>query len=240
MEVCCQDHGPSQHNNTMDNKESRREVVSESVIGLLLGLSVMVAGIWGGRQLHIVWNTWPCTDGVVVRGAVQEIVQAPHSKGGMPVRVYSPKIEFRYRVSGREYTTAAPSVYTADTYQKAAANLVRMYAPGTHHPIRYNPRDPRDIQFGIIEFGSLAFSFLLLIGGGVLFAAGSNSLAMVYSQRVERMPATDTGTLVTVMPRAERARQEGSAATIYCAACGRPVQANEDSCPNCLRSLRAA
>jgi len=239
MEVCCQDHGPSQHKNTMDNKKSSREMITDGVVGIIAGLSLLMVGILAGRQLHIVWNTWPCTDGVVVRGTVEERVQGPYSKAGMPVHVYSPKIEFRYRIGGRDYTTTAPSVYTAETFQKAAANLVRLYPQGTHHPIRYNPREPREIQFGIIEFGSLAFSFLLLVGGAVLLAIGSNSLVMAHSRRAAPAPV-EQRTPVTVMPLPERARQEGAAATIYCAACGRPVQANEDSCPNCLKSLRAA
>ena len=158
----------------------------------------------------------------------------------MPIHHYTPKIEFRYTVSGKDYTTEAPSVYTADTYDQAAANLARMYAPGTHHPIRYNPRDPRDIQFGIIEFGSLAFSFLLLIGGVVLSAVGLESLVEGYSRRVELAPAKEQGIPATVLPFADRVRQEPSAATIRCPACGRPVKATEDTCPNCLKFLRAA
>jgi hypothetical protein len=115
-----------------------------------------------------------------------------------------------------------------------------MYAPGTHHPIRYNPGDPRDIRFGIIEFGSLAFSFLLLISGVVLSAVGLKSLLTGYWQRVEFAPAKEQGVPATVLPFAGRARQEPSAATLRCPACGRPVKATEDSCPNCLKSLRAA
>ena len=177
----------------MDNKKDKGEMVSKGVMGLLVGLSLMVAGFWAGRQLHIVWNIWPSTDGVVVRGAVQEVLQAPYAKGGMPIHQYMPKIEFRYTVSGQDYTTEAPSVYIADTYDKAAANLARMYAPGTHHPIRYNPRDPRDIQFGIIEFGPLAFSFLLLISGVVLSTVGLKLLALGYLRRVELAPAKEQG-----------------------------------------------
>ena len=166
--------------------------------------------------------------------------EVPYAKGGMPIHRYTPKIEFRYTVSGRDYTTEAPSVYTADTYEKAAANLARMYAPGTHHPIRYNPRDPRDIRFGIIQFGPLAFSFLLLIGGAVLSAVGLKSLVMAYSQSAEPAPAKEQGIPATVLPFADRARQEPSAATLLCPACGRPVKVTEDTCPNCLKSLRAA
>ena len=240
MEVCWQDHGPCGHNNTMDNKKGRGELVSKGVMGLLVGLSLIVAGIGVGRQLHIVWNVWPSTDGVVVRGAVQDVLQVPSAKGGMPIHRYTPKIEFRYTVSGRDYTTEAPSVYTADTYEKAAANLSRMYAPGTHHPIRYNPRDPGDIQFGIIPFGPLAFAFLLLIGGVALSAAGLGSLAKGYSQGAELAPAKEEGIPATVLPFTDRARQEPSAATLRCPACGRPVKVTADTCPNCLKSLRAA
>jgi len=224
----------------MDNQDGRRELMGKGVMGLLVGLSLLLAGFWAGRQLHIVWNIWPSTDGVVVRGAVQEVLEVPYAKGGMPIHRYTPKIEFRYTVNGRDYTTEAPSVYTADTYEKAAANLVRMYAPGTHHPIRYNPRDPRDIRFGIIELGSLAFSFLLLISGVGLSALGLNSLVMGYWQRVELAPAKEQGIPATVLPFVDRARQEPSAATLLCPACGRPVRVTEDSCPTCLKSLRAA
>jgi hypothetical protein len=240
MEVCRQDHVPSQHNNTMDNKQSRQEVVSKGVMGLIVGLSLIAAGTWAGRQLHIVWNIWPCTDGVVVRGAVQEVLDVPYAKGEMPVHSYTPKIEFRYTVGGRDYATEALSVYTANTYDLAAANLHRMYAPGTHHPIRYNPRDPREIRFGIIDFGSLAFSFLLLIGGVVFSVVGLKALVLSCSRLVEVAAAKEQGIPATVLPFADRARQEPSAVTLHCPACGRPVKVAEDTCPNCLKSLRAA
>jgi len=234
------EHGPCEHKNTMDNQQSSRELLSISAMGLLVGLSLMVAGIIAGRQLHIVWNTWPSTDGVVVRGAVQEALQVPYAKGGMPIRRFTPKVEFRYTVRGRDYTTEAPSVYTADTYEKAAANLSRMYASGTHHPIRYNPRDPGEIEFGIIQFGPLAFSFLLLMGGAVLLAMGLKSLAKAYSQRAEVAPARESGIPATVLPFPHRAQQAPLATTLRCPACGRQVMVTEETCPNCLKSLRAA
>jgi hypothetical protein len=222
----------------MDKKESKRDLVSTGVMGLLVGVSLMLAGIWAGRQLHIVWNIWPSTDGVVVRGAVQDVVQVPFAKGGMSTHVYTPEVEFRYTVSGRDYTTEASSVHTADTFAQAAANLTRLYAPGTHHPIRYNPRDPREIRFGTIEFGPLAFAFLLLIFGVVLFAVGANSLVMGHGLLIE--PAKEREIRATVLPFADRARAEPAAATLICPSCGRRVNADEDTCPNCLKSLRAA
>jgi hypothetical protein len=224
----------------MDNQNGRREFVSKGAMGILVGLSLVAAGIWSGRQLHIVWNVWPSTDGVVVRGAVEEVLQAPYAKGGMPIPRYTQKVEFRYAANGRDYSTTASSVYIGDTYEKAATELARMYAPGTHHPIRYNPRDPRDIQYGVIDVGSLAFSFVLLIGGVVLSTVGLKSLVMGYSQSVKPAPAKEQGIPANVLPFADRARPKLPADALRCPACGRPVKAMEETCPNCLKFLRAA
>jgi hypothetical protein len=157
MEVCVAGASSFRHNNLMDNKEMKREMISKGVMALFVGLSLAFVGILACRQLHIVWSVWPSTDGEVVRGTVQEMMNVPYAKGGLPIHSYSPTVEFRYTVSGKVYTTEAPSIFVSDTYDKAAAKLVRLYATGTHHPIRYNPRDPGDIRFGTIEFGALAF-----------------------------------------------------------------------------------
>ena len=240
MEVCRADRGPSRHKKAMENKELRGELISKGVLGLAVGLMLMAAGIWAGRQLHIVWNIWPSTDGMVVRGSVQESLEVPYAKGGMPVHRYSPVVGFRYVVNGSSYTTEATSVYSADTYEKAAAQLARRYAPGSHHPIRYNPRNPGEILFGVIELGPLAFSFLLLIGGALLVAMGLNWLAMGIWKPIAVAPAEERGIPAAVLPFPDRAQPEPSAATLHCPACGRPVDATEDTCPNCLKSLRAA
>lgn len=224
----------------MDAEKSARETATKGMLGLLIGLSLLAAGVWAGRQLHIVWNLWPSVDGVVVSGAVEEVVEVPSAKGGTLIHRYKPKITFRYIVRGKAYTTQAASEYTADTYRKAAANLLSLYAPGTHHPIRYNPRDPRDIRFGTIELGPLAVSFLLLIAGVVLSAGGVNSLALAYSQRVARAPAARREALAIVLPLEDRARVEPAATTLRCPACGWQVEAVQDTCPNCFKSLRAA
>jgi hypothetical protein len=234
------EHFPGGHNKTMDNKDSRREKVSKGVMGLVVGLSLMVAGIGAARQLHIVWNIWPSTDGETVGGTVQEILQVPYSRGGMPIYRYSPKVEFRFTVGGRAYTATAPSVYTADTYEKAAANLSRLYGRGTHHPIRYNPANPEEIQFGVIPFGALAYAWLMLIGGVALTVAGLGWLRTPYPERAAIAPAQATRIPDNVLPLPDRARRESLESKILCPNCHRPVRVTEDSCPNCLKSLRAA
>jgi hypothetical protein len=221
----------------MDKKTSRREMAGKGVMGLFVGLSLMAAGIVAGRQLHIVWSIWPSVDGEVVRGTVQEILQVPSTKGGMLAHAYAPMVEFRYVVGGTSFTATAPSVYTSDSYGKAVANLTGLYAPGTHHPIRYNPREPHDIRFGVIKFGPLMFSFLLLFGGVALSAGGLNSLVMAYPQHEEREAPKIP---VTVLPSSSGTPREPATTILLCPACGRRVEADETTCPNCRKSLRAA
>ncbi len=221
----------------MDIKESRREKISKGVMGLVVGLSLLIAGIGAARQLHIVWNIWPSTDGEVVGGTVEEILAVPYSKGGTPIYRYSPKVEFRFTASGQAYTATAPSVYVADTYEKAATNLSRLYKRGTHHPIRYNPANPAEIEFGVISFGALAYSFLLLMGGGVLTAAGLGWLRTAFKEHAAIAPAGIPENLVHL---SSRSRADSSESKILCPNCHRPVRLTEDSCPNCLKSLRAA
>lgn len=176
----------------------------------------------------------------MVGGAVQEILPDQHAKGGFLTYEYTPQIEFRYAVSGKDYTAGPPSDYVTDTYDHAATMLAGMYAPGTHHPLLYNPRDPRVIRFGIIDFGAVAFSLLLIFGGVTLSVAGSYSLIMTYWQRAKLARAMKRARSAELLAYVQSARQKPSAAKIYCASCGRPVQPNEDTCPNCLKSLRAA
>jgi len=224
----------------MDADEIGRDSASKGALGLLVGLALVAAGVWMGRQLHIVWSIWPSTDGVVTSSSVVEILEVPSSKGSLLVHRYKPKVEFRYTAAGKQYTTQAESEYTADTYQGAARKLARLYSPGTHHPIRYNPRDPGEIRFGTITFASLVPSFVLLIAGIVLSVWGANSLLLAYSRRLGRAAVAERGIPAVVVPFEERSRVEPAAAILHCPACGRPVEANQDSCPNCLKSLRAA
>jgi len=223
----------------MDNQDAGKELVSRSVLWIVVGVSLLVAGIVLARQLHIVWNIWPSADGVVVRGTVEEILEAPYAKGGMPVHRYAPRIEFDYAAGGRNYQAEAASVYLADTYEDAAATLGRLYAPGTHHPIRYNPRDPRDIEFGTIEFSSLAFAFLVLVGGVALAAVGLSIAARGYAKPVE-VAREEQGMPAPVLPFAVPTKQDTALSMRRCPACGRPVKITEDTCPNCLKFLRAA
>ena len=63
---------------------------------------------------------------------------------------------------------------------------------------------------------------------------------MGYSQGAEVVPAKEQGIPAPVLPFSARGRPAASEGTLRCPACGRPVKATEDTCPNCLKFLRAA
>jgi len=219
----------------MGKLETKSEKLSKGVMLLVVGLSLAMMGILATRELHTVWNVWPTADGVVVRSTVEEMLDVPYTKGAMPIETYSPRIELRYRANNHVYTAEAPPPFTAETPEKAAAMLAQSYAKGSHHPIRYNPGMPSEIRFGAIDFGPLAFSFLLLVGGVIFATAGLRRLVAVAWPQPEIGAAEK---IATVAAGGDVLRT--TAATVYCASCGQPVKANEDSCPNCLKTLRAA
>ena len=67
----------------MNAKKPARETAAKGILGLLIGLSLLAVGVWAGRQLRIVWSLWPSADGVVVSGAVEEVVEVASAKAGM-------------------------------------------------------------------------------------------------------------------------------------------------------------
>lgn len=240
MEVCRKAAHAFLHNKPMDTNRFKAVFISEGLMGLLLGLLLLSAGVWMAGQLHIVWNIWPSTDGVVLGGSIVEVVDIPSAKGGGAYYSYTPQIEFRYTVEGKQYNTTAPSVYSANTMDRAMANYTRLYKPGSHHPLRYNPRNPAEIQFGVIEFGPLALAFVFLVMGSLLGAIGINAMARSFASEVWPIPAGVQASPANVLDFARRSSPEPAGKMVICPSCGRAVKASEDNCPNCLRGLRAA
>ena len=224
----------------MNEKESIQETISKGALGFVVGISLLFAGYWSGRQLHNVWNVWPLADGVVVRSTVAEVLEVPSAKGDAQIHQFEPKVDLRYRVLGREYTTEAALGFTTASYQKAISNLLSSYAPGMHVPIRYNPQAPKDIRFGKLERGPLAFAFALIMAGVILSVGGVNDLMKGYSRRSRRVPELAKDAIGATLPFEGQKPDGPAAAAVRCAACGAMVEVGKDACPKCLKSLRAA
>ncbi len=165
-------------------------------VGFILG-----AGGSGNRQYSIL-KKWPAADAQV---ASSRVTRGRDSQG---TTMYGAEIEFRYSVSGKEYTTPASPGYTTSSYLEMKRN-VETYAPGTRHSIRYNPADPNVIRYAVgYTFG---FFFLPVLLGGMGLVFGGVGSGLLFAARSTRGKS--------------------------CPTCGQSVERGQDFCPHCAAPL---
>lgn len=173
------------------------------VILLLIGLVLLTTAVWSGYRQHTIIKSWPEVQAEVVKS---ELVDSGDSDG---TTMYSNAIEFRYAMDGKEYSTPTKSGYSTSSYEEMKIQ-VDTYAPGTRHPIRLNPSNPRDIRYNAGY--TAGFFFLSLIFGGVGIVFSGTSIALMIFFRPER--------------------------SISCPACGNAVEPGQNFCPNCAAAVR--
>lgn len=131
-----------------------------------VGLPSVVIGLWMGHIQSTVIKTWPTVDAEVIKSQVN--ATRGTTRNGFRVTRYEAEIEFRYTVGGKQYTSRSTPGYITARYS-VMKRIVDTYAPGTRHPIRYNPEYPNIILFN----AGYNFDFFLLpimFGGlGLLF-----------------------------------------------------------------------
>jgi hypothetical protein len=179
------------------------------VIPLLIGLGFLAGAWFIASHQYTILKKWPTVDAEVARSELRHH-QETIGKNNTRSTVYQAQIEFRYAVGGKQYTTPAGSNYSTSNYAEMAQK-VDTYAPGTHHPIRYNPANPNDICFDAgftfgfflvpLIFGGVGLVFTL-IGAAVFFAGWAIGKAKV-----------------------------------RCPSCGAMVRRTEPSCPLCGAAL---
>jgi len=91
-----------------------------------------------------------------------------------------------------------------------------------------------------LERGPLAFSLLLLMAGVALCVGGAHDLLTAYALRFTSAPESAKEAVGATLPFEGPSPAAPATATLRCHACGRTVEAGQDTCPNCLKSLRAA
>lgn len=113
-----------------------------------------------------------------------------------------------YTVDGKDYTTPSSSSYSSSSYTEMKRK-VDTYAPGSRHPIRYNPADPNNMRFDVgYNFG---FFFLPVLFGGMGIVFSALGVGLLFASRSVR--------------------------ELRCPACGRPVEKGQNFCPNCAAPL---
>ncbi len=231
-----------EHRIPMESEKDAREIPGSGVFVLVFGLVLLVVGGWIGWEFHVIWHTWPTADAEVIRGDVEESVYYPTARGGIVTHQFKPRIELRYTLHQKAYVTKA-WLSAEDTRQKAQQRLLAAYPPASHHLIRCNPDDPTVIRIGNPEYSMMAFSAALLAAGLVLCAMAAGALGasrrVGVSEELGRGQRAKTSGEVIGIPSPAEPGPDVIAA-IRCPSCGRQVEANQDTCPNCLKSLRAA
>jgi hypothetical protein len=169
---------------------------------LFFGLMFVAVGGWKGYREYCILKYWPSVDATVTR------CQADH------YRVYSSSskswnwrnrliLEFRYSVAGREYITVPPfnEYATPDLLQSKADE----YAEGTHHALRYNPKNPEDIKYDVsLNFNLVAYPIFSAAPAILFFVIAYGFLALIRWMR-----------------------------SLVCPTCGQNLVPGQASCPHC-------
>lgn len=135
-------------------------------IFLPVGMGLLLGAWYTGNQQSTILKSWPIVDAQVTKSRMTR----QRSSSGSTTTTYSAEMEFRYNANGKEYMTPRSLGYSTSN-SDGIRKMVSDYAPGSHHPIRYNPSNPNDIRFDAgYNFG---FFFLpILLGGmGLVFSA---------------------------------------------------------------------
>jgi hypothetical protein len=165
-----------------------------TVVGaVLLG----VAG-WTGNHYYTILKSWPTVEAEVTQS---QVTVGRDSEG---TTMYGTQIEFRYTVNGKPYVTPTSSSYRTSSYTEMK-RMADRYAPGTRHPIRYNPGNPDDIRFDVSYSFGFFFLPILLGGMGAIFAG--LGVTFLYVSRPKR--------------------------GFTCPSCGQRMEKGQDFCPNC-------
>ena len=131
-------------------------------------------------SLPFFWNqiqvlrTWPAVDAQILRSDVVVDRISQHEQ------MYSAKLGLLYTAEGKPITTEVTSLQDQN-YDKTRARA-NEFQVGSHHEIRYSPRDPTQARIGAgwnLRFFALP---LVVAGCGILFGLVSAAL-LIMSRR---------------------------------------------------------
>jgi hypothetical protein len=119
---------------------------SDILVGKLitaLGMLLMAGALWAIYGRYVIFTSWPTVDAQVTKSEVSGPIRMQRSD-----RLYYTRIEFQFLSDGKQFTA---SVRDKSDNWSGAKMVANTYYPGTHHTIRYNPANPNDIRFDIVN-----------------------------------------------------------------------------------------
>jgi hypothetical protein len=153
---------------------SRAKAKSRRDLGILT-LAMFAAGIfllaWGGYELKGAQESgnWPGTQGTIISSHVSKQTRRD-SKTRRNVITYYPRVQYRYQVNGRQYTSNRIEFGgTSGGMERMAKKVVNRYPAGKKVVVHYNPGDP---EYAVLEAGLTWSGLFIFLGGIVFFAVG--------------------------------------------------------------------
>ncbi len=172
---------------------------------LLIALGLFAGASYTANRQYNIIEKWPTVDAEVARS---ELTHHQHqfSHDASSTTVYEALIDFRYTVDGKQYTSPTGRAYSTSDYA-GMKGKVDAYAPGTHHPIRYNPSNPNEIRSDAgFTFGFFLAPFILAVAA--LMTAGGAAVLFIMGTFVGR-------------------------GMVACSSCGTMMRATRTICPRC-------
>ncbi|HVP48132.1 MAG TPA: DUF3592 domain-containing protein [Bryobacteraceae bacterium] len=108
-----------------------------------LGILVVAAALWVIHGRYVIFKFWPTVDAQVTKSVVSGPIRMERGD-----RVYYTRIEFQFLAAGKQYTASARD---KSDDRNGAQMVANTYSAGTHHTIRYNPANPNDIRFDVVN-----------------------------------------------------------------------------------------
>ena len=166
-----------------------------------VGLILLAVGGWLGSRQYTILTAWPTVEATVTRSRV---VRSFGRRGAH----YRAEMQFRYTVDGKTFDTPSDPGYSTSDYL-GMKKMADDFAPGTRHPIRYNPADPNDIRMNAGY--TLGFFLLPTVFAGLGVLLSGLGITLLLASR-------------SIHP-------------LLCPACGQRVEPAQRSCPNCAAPL---
>ena len=148
-----------------ENAADDTDGVVKMVGGTFAAIGALILAVALAMNLNLMSRqTWPKTEATVARSEIVSY-QTGGTNGNPTSTYFVAKIEFRYRVNEREYTAPITAGNGAKSRERHAP-ILKTFAPGTRHPIHYNPDNFNAITFA--GEGRLWVWIIGAMGGGFL------------------------------------------------------------------------
>ncbi|MEZ0374304.1 MAG: DUF3592 domain-containing protein [Candidatus Sericytochromatia bacterium] len=131
------------------------------LIFLLLG-----AGL-GYREFQA--RHWPTVQARILSGSTISYAFKSSSSSSRSTAYYAAALAFGYTVDGKSYVTPTSADADRTSPEEVEERIQTVYAPGSIHPLRYNPDNPNQIRF---QDRFPFWTMLLAMMGSILLGIG--------------------------------------------------------------------